>query len=81
MAMCSVADFGVFLNQQIGVQRKMEECLWDVEALLAVALTTANFYELPRSTLHCYFSVVADLIKEVLGTNRSNLNYLLHQEK
>lgn len=80
MANLTIADLALFRNRQIQVNEKIALGLWHLEALLMVALTTSNFFELTKSTMHYYFSVVADLIKEIVQLNQANLLNLLHEK-
>jgi hypothetical protein len=77
MAILSVSDFSLFINQQIKAQERIEVCLWRLEALIAVALMTDGFYNLSQSFLHNYFSVVGDLIQEAAKANQASFNELL----
>jgi len=79
MAIISIFDFWTFINQQIETQEQVETCLWKLEALITVVLTTNNFYDLSEWTLHNYFSVVGDLIEEAVKVNQMSLNDLLQQ--
>ena len=79
MASYNIADFATFINQQIAVNEKIATSLWSLDALLVVVLTTSNFFELPTSTLHDYFSVVRDVISEISALQQTNLN-ALHEE-
>ena len=79
MAERSLADFALFINRQLDVQRKMEARLWNADALLNVSLLTANFYEVPKDSLHCYFSLLSELIDEVIDLNQANGRDLITQ--
>ena len=79
MACYTIADFAVFINQQIEVNEKIATSLWSLDALLVVALTTPDFFELPNSTLFDYFSVVRDVLSEIVALQQSNLG-ALHEE-
>jgi hypothetical protein len=81
MAYHSLADFLIFRNRQIVVHREMEALLWNIESLLAVPLLASDFYKLPQSVLHGHFSVIDELIKEVIRLNETNLDNLLKQDK
>lgn len=81
MATMSVSDFSTFRNQQIKAQERVEACLWRLEALMAVALTTDGFYNLSDNILHNYFSVADDLIGEAVKINQASLDDLLKEER
>jgi hypothetical protein len=74
----SLADFVLLLNQQIDVQRQMEVRLWGLEALLTVCLAV-NFHDISKSILQSYFSVVSDLIHDLITINQINLSHLMKQ--
>ncbi len=65
MANASLADLVLFRNQQIQINEQMATCLWNIEALMSVVLTTNNFFDLTKSTMHHYFSVIADFINQI----------------
>ena len=64
MANCSVSEISDLINNRIASQEKIEVCLWKLEALISVAVLTDNFYELPDTILHSYFSIASDLIED-----------------
>jgi hypothetical protein len=74
----SLADFVLFLNQQIDVHRQLEVRLWGLDALLTVCLAV-NLYDISKDILHSYFSVVSDLIQDLITINQTNLNDLTMQ--
>ena len=80
MAISSVSDFSLFINHQIKAQEQIDACLWRLEALIAVVWMADNFYHLPKSILHNYFSIAGDLIEEAAKANQMNLNELLKQK-
>jgi adenosine deaminase len=80
MANHSVPDFSSFINQQIQTQEKIESYLWRLEALIAVATTTDDFYDLSEKILHNYFSMASDLIEEATRANQLSLNELLKKQ-
>lgn len=80
MASFTIADLVLFRNRQIQANEKIALCLWKLEALMVVVLTTNGFFELTKSTMHYYFSIAADLIKELIQLNQTNLFNLLHEE-
>lgn len=77
MAISSVADFSSFINRQIDVQEEIESCLWQIEALIAIAVMTEGFYEFPENILQNYFSVARDLIEVISKANQTSLSELL----
>lgn len=81
MAIISVSNFSSFINQQIKAQEQIGVCLWRLEALIAVAVMTNDFYSLSESILHNYFTVVGALIEEAAKANQVSLNDLLKQER
>lgn len=81
MAKPSVTQFSSFINQQIQSQEQIEECLGKLEALIAVAVMTDGFYDLPKVVLHTYFSIAGDLIEVAMKANQASLGDLLKQEK
>jgi hypothetical protein len=81
MAMISVSDFSSFINQQIKAQEQIGACLWRLEALIAVAVMTNDFYDLSESILHNYFLVAGDLIEEATKANQMSINKLLKQDR
>jgi hypothetical protein len=80
MAKTILADFPIFRNQHICPHRNLEDALWDLDALLAVSSQATTFYELPAGVLHRYFSVIADLTKEIVMIYQSNLDKLSRRE-
>lgn len=76
MAGQSVTDFSSFINLQIESQSRVEACIWQLGALIEVAVTVQGLYNLPERVLHNYFSVVGDLINEASTTNQTSLNEL-----
>ena len=80
MADNRVSDFSSFINQQIRAQEQVETCLWKLEALIAVALTTDDFYDLTDIILHNYFSIAGDLIETAAKANQISLDELLRQD-
>lgn len=80
MAMSSVSDFSIFINQQIRVQERIEAYLWRLEALMAV-VTMNDFYDLPKHVLHNYFSIADDLIGEAAKANQASINELLETKE
>lgn len=62
------------INQQIAFLEKVQICLFKLEALIAVAVSTDDFYDLPDVYLHNYFSVVGDLIEEAMEINQQSLH-------
>jgi len=81
MANSTIADFATFRNQQMEVNEKIATSLWNLEALMAVLLTTRDFSELANSTMHDYFSVVASVISEIIALHQTNLtDYSLYEE-
>jgi hypothetical protein len=74
----SLADFVVFINQQIDVHRQIEVRLWGLEALLTVCLAV-NFYDISKSILQHYFSVVSDLIEDLITIHQTNFSNLMKQ--
>lgn len=78
MAKPTIADLALFINRQIQINDKIATYLWHLEALMDVVLSI-NFFELDKSTMHYYFSAVADLIKDMLQLNQANL-ILLHEQ-
>jgi hypothetical protein len=81
MAVLSVPDFSSFINRQIETKEQLEACLWGLETLITVAVTTEDFYSLPERTLHNYFSIASDLIKEATKVNRASIEELFEQTK
>jgi len=81
MAIRSVDDFSTFINQQIRAQKRVEACLWKLEALITVAVMTGNFYDLSKSILHNYFSIADELIQEAAKINQASLDNLLDQDR
>lgn len=79
MADHSLADFVLFLNQQIDVQRQIAAPLWGLDALLTVCLVTISFYNLSKNNLHHCFSGVSDLFREIIGINQTILSHLMKQ--
>ncbi len=79
MAMTSVTDFSNFINQQIGAQEQIRTCLWELEALISVALMTDFFYKFSESILHNYFFIASSLIDEATEANQLSLDSLLKQ--
>lgn len=78
MAQPNTADLAVFKNQQIQINEQIAVSLWHLEALMDVILTV-NLFELTKTTMHCYFSVIADLIKDIAQLNQTHL-ILLHDQ-
>jgi len=76
MAIHSVNEVASLINQQVAFQEKLEASLWKLEALITVAVLADDFYELPRVTLHNYFSVASDLINEATKANQASLSKL-----
>ena len=79
MAVISVSDFSLFRNHQIKLQEQVEECLWQLKALIMVAVMVEGFYELSELVLHHYFSIADDLIEEATKANQMSLGELLKQ--
>ncbi len=80
MAVISVTDFSSFINCQTEAQEKIESYLWQLEALLAVAMID-DFYNLPKNILHNYFSIADDLVEEAIKVNQMSINELLSQDR
>lgn len=80
MAISSVSDFS-FINQQIKVHQQIEVYLGGLEALMTITVMANNFYDLPKSILHNYFSIACDLLDKVAKENQLRLNELLKQER
>ncbi len=80
MAVTSVSDFSFFINRQIEVQERIEECLWQLKALMTVAVMVEGFHELSENILHNYFSIADDLIGEAAKANQISLSELLKQK-
>lgn len=80
MAVPSVSDFSLLINRQIELQERIEECLWQLKALMTVAVMVEGFYELSEIVLHHYFSMADDLVEEATKANQSNLSELLKQK-
>ena len=80
MANSSLADFASFINQQIKNQCQTQVRLRHVETLLEVCLTTTNFYDLSKSHLQEYFSLMAQLVNELVSLNEKSLKALSMQE-
>ena len=80
MAKPTIADLASFSKSACQVNERIALCLWNLEALVAVVLTTNDFFELSRSTMHSYFSVVADVISEMIALYQTNLTDSLHEE-
>ena len=76
MAEASVADFILVINQQIKNQCQTQVRLRHVETLLEVSLSTTNFYDLSKTPLHEYFSLMAQLINELVSLNEKSLKAL-----
>ena len=66
-------EISPLINQQIAFLEKVQICLFKLEALIAVAVSTNDFYDLPDVYLHNYFSVVGDLIEEAVEINQQSL--------
>jgi hypothetical protein len=81
MADIRVADFLSLINRQIQAQEKIEACLWKLEALVTIAVTSDCFYDFSEHILHNYFSVAGDLIEEAAKINQSSLSELHKQSK
>lgn len=81
MATSSVSDFSIFINQQIKIQEQIEATLVKLDALITIAVTANNFYEVPKTILHSYLLAVGDLIDEVSKVNQGNLNILFNHVK
>ena len=77
MAVISVSDFSLFINYQLEAQERVEECLWQLKALMTVAVTVEGFYELSETVLHHYYSVADDLIEAATKVNQTSLSELL----
>ena len=77
MGINSVYDFSSFINCQIQLQQRLDECLGQLDALMTIAVTTNDFYEAPKNILHNYLSVASDLIDTAFQTNNESLNALL----
>lgn len=77
MAITSVADFSLFINQQIKAQERVDASLVRLGALIAVTVMSDNFYNLSENTLHNYFSIADDLIEEAMKNNQASLSGLL----
>jgi hypothetical protein len=76
MAKRILADFPFLRNQPMCTQRNLEDVLWDLDALLAVASDASNFYELPAGVIHRYYTVIADLMKEIVWIYETTLRNL-----
>jgi hypothetical protein len=81
MALMSVSDFSFLINQQTQAQERVEACLWKLEAMLAIAVTTKEFFRLSETTLHNYFSAASDLIEQATEANQVSLTELLRQRR
>jgi hypothetical protein len=68
-----LADFIVFRDQQVQFNEQMATYLQNIEACMEVVLITNNFFDLNKSTLHDYFSVLADLIQQMIRLNQGHL--------
>lgn len=79
MADNRLADFSSFINRQVQAQEKIESCLWKLEALINMAVTTDYFHDLSEIVLHNYFSIAGDLIEEATKVNQSILSELHKQ--
>jgi hypothetical protein len=77
MADNRVSNFSFFINQQIQAQEKIESCLWKLEALINMAVTTDYFHDLSEIVLHNYFSIAEDLIGEAVKANQKFHQHLL----
>ena len=72
----SLNEVSSLINKQIDFQERVGGCLCELEALLAVAVSTQGFYDLQPKHLHHYFSVVSDLIEESKAVNQDGLSNL-----
>jgi hypothetical protein len=79
MANSIVADFTTFLNQQIQAQEEVETCLWQLEALITVALMTDGIYSISKSLLQSYLSIADSLIEAASKANQMSLTELLRR--
>ncbi len=75
MAKPTIADLTLFRNRQIQITEKLAAYLWHLEALIDIVLTV-NFFDITKSRMQYYFSVVADLIKDIIQLNQTNLIHL-----
>ncbi len=76
MADNSVYDFLSFINRQIEVQEKIENCTWQLEALIIIATKIEGFYHTNENTLHGYFSTVRDFAEKIASANQESLDEL-----
>lgn len=77
MAMNSLSDFSFLINQQLELHQKMETHLCQLEALIAVARLSEDFYDFNQETLQNYLWVINDLIMSVTSINQESLKMLL----
>jgi hypothetical protein len=68
-----LADFIAFKEQQVQLSEQMAAYLRNIEACMEVVLITNNFFDLNKSTLHGYFSVLSDFIQQIIRLNRKHL--------
>jgi len=68
-----LADFVVFRDQQVQFNEQMAAYLRPIEACMEVVLITNNFFDLNKSTLHDYFSMLADFIQQMIHLNQEHL--------
>jgi hypothetical protein len=81
MAMTSVSDFSLFINEQIKIQEQISTYLRGLEALISVAVMMSNFYDLPERILHNYFSIADGLIEEATKANQASIRELFEQAR
>lgn len=49
-------------NRYLTKHEQLTMTLWQLNALLTVAVTTQGFYALPETVLHHYFLIAVDLV-------------------
>lgn len=74
MATLRVSDFELFRNQEINAHEQTEACLWQLDALMTVAVMAQGFYALPEKTLHNYFMVAGELVEKAINANQIDID-------